>query len=224
MDASSQCSDARAWRSAAAALVAACVLVLSSQTAMAQGAQTTEKVGPIYPIGEPDMIEEIENKLKGMEKSGRLKEKIDEAIARSTKSAQYPRPVQGLGKSRKARTYYFDPSIVATSDIKDTTGKLVVAAGTRVNPLDYVGMSEWLIFFDGTDPGQVLAAEALAKKYEWMVKPIMTNGGPIDLMRKWKKRVYFDQGGNMVKKLGIENVPALVTQDGKRLRIDEITY
>jgi conjugal transfer pilus assembly protein TraW len=57
-----------------------------------------------------------------------------------------------------------------------------------------------------------------------MIKPILVNGGPMDLMRRWKKRVYFDQGGSMVKRLGIENVPALVTQDGKRLRIDELEH
>lgn len=178
----------------------------------------------MYPIAEPDMLEEIEQKLKAMQDSGRLQQKIDEAIARSTHTAQYPKAVAGLGATKKSRTYYYDPSIVATRDILDHQGKVVVKAGAKVNPLDYVGMGEWLVFFDGTDPKQVKLAEDLGKRYEWMIKPILTNGGPMDLMRKWKQRVYFDQGGSMVQQLGIQNVPALVTQDGKRLRIDELAF
>lgn len=202
-------------------VVAAAILGASGSFAVAQPAAPRERVGPTYPIAEPDMLEEIDQKLRGMEASGALKKKIDAAIARSTHTAQYPRPVQGLGRATKSRTYYFDPSIQANRDVKDQAGKVIVAAGTRVNPLDYVGMSEWLLFFDGTDARQVEQAYKLGEKYEWMIKPILVNGGPIDLMRKWKKRVYFDQGGNLVRKLSIENVPALVTQEGKRLRIDE---
>jgi conjugal transfer pilus assembly protein TraW len=183
-----------------------------------------ERAGPVYPIGEPDMLEEIEKKLKDMQDSGRMQQKIDEAIERSKKSAQYPKRVVGLGTVKKARTYYFDPTVVATQDVKDHQGKVVVKAGTKVNPLDFVGMGEWLVFFDGTSEAQIKLAEDLGKKYEWMIKPILVNGGPMDLMRRWKKRVFFDQGGSMVKRLGIENVPALVTQDGKRLRIDEIEH
>ena len=41
-------------------------------------------------------------------------------------------------------------------------------------------------------------------------------------MRRWKRPVYFDQHGQLVERLGIRHLPALVSQDGKRLRIDEI--
>lgn len=170
------------------------------------------------------MLEEIQKKLRTMEASGKLAKKVEEAKKRSIASAQYPKPVAGLGRSQTRRTYYFDPSIQSNLDIKDAEGKVIVAAGKTLNPLDYTSLTQWLVFFDGTDEGQVKAAEALARKYEWMVKPILVNGGPMDLMKRWKRTVYFDQGGYLVHKLGIENVPALVTQEGKRLRIDEVSY
>lgn len=181
-------------------------------------------VAPTYPIEEPDLLEEIQKKLRAMEASGEMAKKIEEAKRRSIQSAQYPKPVPGLGRSAVRRTYYFDPSIQANKDIKDAEGKLIVAAGQTMNPLDYTSMSEWLVFFDGSDERQVKAAEDLGKKYEWMVKPILVKGGPIEIMRRWKRQVYFDQGGYMVRKLGIQNVPALVTQEGKKLRIDELAY
>ena len=44
----------------------------------------------------------------------------------------------------------------------------------------------------------------------------------LDLMRRWERPVFYDQQGNLTTKLGIRQVPALVTQDGRRLRIDEL--
>lgn len=54
------------------------------------------------------------------------------------------------------------------------------------------------------------------------VKPILVAGEPLNLMRDWKRQVFYDQGGTLVRRLGIHRVPAVVTQDGKRLRVDEV--
>jgi conjugal transfer pilus assembly protein TraW len=34
--------------------------------------------------------------------------------------------------------------------------------------------------------------------------------------------VYFDQQGSLIRRFGIRQVPALVSQEGLRLRIDEV--
>ena len=54
------------------------------------------------------------------------------------------------------------------------------------------------------------------------MKPVLTAGSWLALMRRWKQPVYFDQHGQITARLGITRVPALVTQDGRRLRIDEL--
>ena len=38
----------------------------------------------------------------------------------------------------------------------------------------------------------------------------------------WHVLVYYDQQGLLTRRLGITQVPALVSQDGLRLRIDEL--
>ena len=48
---------------------------------------------------------------------------------------------------------------------------------------------------------------------------ILTKGNIIDLMKSEKIRLYFDQGGFLVKTFGIEGLPAIVYQDGKVLKI-----
>jgi conjugal transfer pilus assembly protein TraW len=54
------------------------------------------------------------------------------------------------------------------------------------------------------------------------VKVILTGGSYLELMRRWNHPVFFDQQGQLTAKLGIRHVPALVSQEGRRLRIDEI--
>jgi len=47
-------------------------------------------------------------------------------------------------------------------------------------------------------------------------------GRVIDLMKKKKIRLYFDQTGVLVKKFSIKAVPASVEQEGKMLRVKEV--
>ena len=181
-----------------------------------------EQIGPVHPIAEPDMLQEIDRVLRAKERSGELARLQKEAIERSKRSVENPPPVTGLSRVEHRRTFYWDPTIYAPKTVRDTDGNVIVAAGTPVNPLDYVTLSKHLLFFDGRDPRQVAKAVALIKHYEGRVKPILVAGPVAELSRQWKQQVYFDQGGALVRKLNIVRVPSLVSQEGKKLRIDEV--
>ncbi len=181
-----------------------------------------DNVGPVYAITEPDLLKTLLGKLKEKERSGELARLQEEAKQRSIRAIENPAPVPGLSKAATARTFYYDPSITVTRNVTDAKGKLLVPAGTRVNPLDYVSLSKKLFFFDARDKAQVRQAEDLIRRLDGRVKPILTGGSYMGLMRQWKRKVYFDQQGTLVKKFGIEHVPALVGQEGTMLRIDEI--
>lgn len=197
-------------------------LLISTGSMLAACAIRAETVGPTYPIIEPDMLKEIERNLREKEKSGELAKLQQEAIRRSEQAALNPKPVEGLRRTREPRSYYFDPSIVANRRITTPDGKVIVEAGQRLNPLDQMSMSQWLIFFDARDPAQVRKAEALMKQAEGRAKPILTGGSYIEMQKRWQRPVFFDQAGVLVRKFGIQQVPAVVLQDGKRLRIDEV--
>lgn len=182
----------------------------------------TEQIGPVHPIAEPDMLQEIERVLRAKEKSGELARLQKEAVERSKRSVENPTPVTGLSRVEHRRTFYWDPTFYAPKTVRDTDGNLIVAAGTPVNPLDYVTLSKHMLFFDGRDALQVAKAIALIKHYEGRVKPILVAGPVAELSRQWKRQVYFDQGGALVRKLNIVRVPSLVTQEGRKLRIDEL--
>ena len=181
-----------------------------------------EALGPTYPIAEPDMLKEIERHLREKEKSGELAKLQEEAIRRSENSIRNPKPVAGLTRTRQARTYYFDPSIVANRRITTPDGKVIVEAGQKLNPLDQMSMTQWMIFFDARDADQVKKAEQLIQQAKGRAKPILVGGSYMDLQKKWGRQVYYDQQGVLTKKFGLQQVPAVVYQAGKRLRIDEL--
>ena len=68
----------------------------------------------------------------------------------------------------------------------------------------------------------MLRARELIASYQGKVKPILTAGSYLDLMKSWRVPVYYDQQGVLVRRFGITQVPALVSQEGMRLRIDEL--
>lgn len=179
-------------------------------------------VGPTYDIAEPDLLEVIQLRLSQMEKSGELAKKQDEYRDRVVGAVEKPKPVPGIKATAVKRTFYYDPTMVLDHDIRGEDGSILFARGLKVNPLDHVSLRDELIFFDGRDRRQVTFVQRTLRKLNGAAKPIMVAGEPLNLMRDWKRRVFYDQGGALVRRLGIHQVPAVVTQDGKRLRVDEV--
>ncbi len=209
-------SDARIL---GAIVAAACLAVGASTQATAAHLGT---IGPVYAITEPDLMVEIDTTLRQATADGRLARFETEARTRILRSIEDPPPIAGITKATRQSTRFHDPSMVVPEAITDAAGRIVVAAGTRVNPLDTVTLSKPLLFFDGRDDAQVTRARELLDRHRGAIKPILTAGSWLALMRRWKQPVYFDQHGQITARLGITRVPALVTQEGKRLRIDEL--
>ena len=185
-------------------------------------AQHLGVIGPIYPIAEPSLLALIQSKLRELTANGGLERLQRESQARIRRQIEDPAPVAGITRTATARSFHFDPSIEVPYPISDADGRLIVAPGTRVNPLDVVSLSRPLFFFDARDAEQVERARRELAEHRGQVKLILTGGSYLDLMRRWKQTVYYDQQGLLTTRLGIRQMPARVTQDGKRLRIDEL--
>jgi conjugal transfer pilus assembly protein TraW len=179
-------------------------------------------VGPVYPVVEPDMLRAMEAKLREKERTGELARLQREAVARSEATLRQPRPVDGLARAIDRRVSYVDPTVTFATPVIAPDGSTVVPAGASVNPLDYVALSNWLLFFDARDPEQIRYAAALLERYQHRLKPILVGGSFVTVARAWQRPVYYDQGGALVRRLGIRRVPALVSQEGRRLRIEEL--
>ena len=179
-------------------------------------------IGPTYPLREPHLIEFIQARLKEKERSGELRQLESLARARGAAAVANPPPVPDLAATAKARTFYYDPTLVLDRNLLDEQGRVLFAAGTRRNPLEIVSLSKRLLFFDARDARQVRQAKQLIDVHGGRVKPILVGGSYLDLMKSWRVPVYYDQNGTLTRQLGIAQVPALVSQEGLRLRIDEL--
>ena len=180
------------------------------------------RVGPVWPVAEPDLLALIQSRLQEKQASGELARIQKDFEVRSRRSIESPVPVSGLTRTRTPRSFVFDPTVTAPDTVQDPEGKVLVAAGTRVNPLDYVSLSQPLVFFDARDREQTKAALALRQQHQGRAHLILTGGSYVDFMKRHDLRVYYDQQGLLVRRLGIRQVPALVTQEGRMLRIDEL--
>jgi conjugal transfer pilus assembly protein TraW len=203
---------------AATSLLVAALLIVGGKA----GAVDLGTIGPTYEIGEPHLLAFIEQRLREKERSGELQRLAEAARARGIETVRQPPPVEGLRTTERPRTFYVDPSFTLDRNITDPQGRLMFAAGTRKNPLEVVSLSRHLLFFDARDPRQVKHARELSGRYAGRVKPILTGGSYLDLMKAWRIPVYYDQAGTLTRRFGIRQVPALVSQDGLRLRIDEL--
>lgn len=179
-------------------------------------------IGPVYPIREQDWLDHVKQRLGEMERSGELARLQREQADRQIGAIRNPAPVPGLVTGPLARTSYIDPSITLSKDLLDQNGRVLFPAGTSTNPLDVVTMTRKLLFFDARDPRQLERAHLLVMQHGTGIKPVLVGGSYLELMRHWKIKVYFDQRGALVERFKIRQVPALVYQENKRLRVDEL--
>lgn len=205
-------------------LITATLLAALLQMSSAVMADDLGVVGPTYEIVERDVLELITSKLKKMEQSGELAKYQEDYKNKVIASIEHPRSLTGFKATETAETHYYDPSMVTQKDIVDATGKVLYRRGTKVNPLDYIGWNTYLLFVDGRDEKQLAFSKKIVATSDRPVKIVLVAGEPLALMRKWKSSVYFDQGGKLIKRFAIAQVPAIVRQEGKRLRIDELRY
>ena len=174
--------------------------------------------GTVFPVIERDLLEQIHSRLTQMERSGETARLNEDLKRRTIARVNRPDPVAGLVRASEARRWQFDPTITLAADIRGAKGELIHAAGTRVNPLDSVGLRADLLFLDGDDPDQL----AWALKQTVNAKLILVKGAPLELMKARQRRFYFDQGGKLTERFGIRSVPARVRQQGRLLEISEI--
>ncbi|WP_201345036.1 hypothetical protein [Thiohalobacter sp. COW1] len=178
-------------------------------------------IGPVHPVIEPDLIAWMKEHAAAQftpEVIARMQKEHREA---TRQYSEHP-PGTSLPRTTEPVTRWFDPSITVPYDLLDHEGRVIHPAGTTINPLEWRSLTRQLLFFDATDEEQVQWAEIVSTREKWHVKPIIVAGAPLELGRQWQRPVSFDQHGLLVEKLGIRQVPAIVRQEGNRLRIDEV--
>ena len=174
--------------------------------------------GEVFPIIERDVIEMIQSKLALMQQDGRWQAFEQDLIQKSLKKAQNPAGNTQLTRTQHPRTFLIDMTQTLKEDIRDAQNTLIYAAGTKINPFDFMSFNQRLLFIDGTDKSQIEWAlkEPLPKKV------ILTQGSPFKLMEQTHLKIYFDQKKRLAQKFQLQQVPARITAVNRYLQVEEI--
>jgi len=167
------------------------------------------KIGVTYPIGEESILQVMESKKALVEK------RVKERMAAIAKASCVLRKYDGtFEKANEDRIYHVDPSVVLANDIRDHEGRVLFSKGSRFYPSDHASLGRYIII-DGRDPAQV--DFALQGNYR---KVILLSGDLAELTQKHRKRFYFAVD-EIVERLKIRRVPAIVEQEGQFIRVTE---
>lgn len=174
--------------------------------------------GDVWPVQEQSFLALIQDRLQGLQDNGQLAELQQQFQDRVVEHTLRPTPVEGLVTDTQAHTSWYDPTFVVGQTLDDAQGHVFARQGDTLNPLDTLARNTTLYFIDGDDTRQVAWMEAQTPPTA-TYKVIMVNGNIKSTADTLSERIYFDQQGVLTKKLGIHYIPAMVSQDGKRLKI-----
>ena len=169
--------------------------------------------GKVFPIQEESMDKFFKEQFKDVDQE-KLQIDIQKRIIETVKN---PKSVDYLKEALVYRSFLFDPSIFVQEDIKDIDGNIIIQKGTHVNPLVIQPFSQGYLFLDGSNQKHI----DWALQQKGPITYILTKGSPFDLQEELDKDVFFDQYGALSKRLGLEYIPAKITQEGDKVRIEE---
>ncbi|MDC5808805.1 type-F conjugative transfer system protein TraW [Vibrio europaeus] len=189
-------------------------------------------IGPTFPIGEIDMLQWIEQRLKHFERTGKLADLQNEFQSRVKRKVQNPAPLP-LSTTTTPETFYVNPSLTFPAPVlHPQTGEIIAAKGQTINPFDSatwptkhaegfpnVELSKVLLFLDARDAKQRAFAKQFTHKKP--IKYVLTGGHIEQTAQLLGARIYHAQDGFITHKLHIKHVPSLAYQEGVRWRIDE---
>ncbi len=112
-------------------------------------------LGPTHAVIEPDLIEVMKKRLTALE----LRQKAGKAMQDYLSKADF---VQ-IPPVTEERVRQIDPSIYVAHDITDASGRVLTAAGTKINPLDKVPFNARIVVFDATQEWQRGIARTLVR-------------------------------------------------------------
>jgi conjugal transfer pilus assembly protein TraW len=194
-------------------LVGACFL-----GAQMAAAESLGSYGRTYQIKERDAIavmkEAVAKKLANGGKESMLKGAQDRYMTSLNNVATPP----GVVRAKTSAIRLIDLTQIVKETIKDERGNIIVAAGTRINPLAIIPLTKKLFFIDAKDERQLRLVKSQATPND---KIILLGGSVFKAGEYLKQRVYMDITG-LYGPMKIRSLPSIVSQEGNKLKVQEV--
>ena len=203
--------DNRAWFSSALAL--ALLLLFPVIQAEASG-KNLGVHGKLYEIKEESMLSYVRRKAGSIDMRV-LRESMEKKLEESY--AEHSSVSLDIPSATEERVRYIDPSVRVRYPLHDHTGKIISPAGVA-NPLDHVSLSKNILVLREDQVKRAL--EKIGKSGK---KPILIlTDGDIKRASSLADQAVYKASPFMLRRLQIEKVPSIITQEGKKLRVEEM--
>ena len=192
-----------------------CVPLLCS---FAVHAEDLGSYGRTYEIKERDAIDAMKDAVAKKLANGGQERIIKDAQDRYLASLKNIKTPDGIKAATENQIRYVDLSEVVKETIKDPNGVVIVAAGTRINPLVLGTLSKKVFFIDAKDDRQL---ELVKRRAGPQDKILLLGGSVFTAGEKLKRRVYLDIPG-LHKRMNIRVLPSIASQDRDMLKVEEV--
>ena len=170
--------------------------------------------GKLYEIKEEDMLSWVKKKAGGIDMRAlreSMEKRLEKSYARHSSVSLDVPPVE------EERVRYVDPSVNLRNPLHDHTGKVIFPAGV-VNPLDHVSLSKSILILREDQMERALEETGKSGKNAILI----ITDGDIRRASSLAGQIVYRASPFMLRRLQIEKVPSLVTQEGRRLRVKEM--
>jgi conjugal transfer pilus assembly protein TraW len=178
-------------------------------------------LGPVKPVTEPDLIEELQRRLASLD-LGTMRERALERYWRRVVFEQLPVAVE-------PRTRTVDPTITAHRDLRSADGTRLVQTGEQLNPLDRLPFTLRLVVFDATDQRQVetvrrLGREAGERRVLYLVTQLERTSGwdGLSAVEDILDAPVYLLTPDVRERFALERVPAFVEARGQAFVVAEV--
>ena len=177
-------------------------------------------VGEVFPVAEKSFLQLIQERLAVLKEQGALDTMNQRWVKTVANHVNRPTALN-LSRTERALNHTYLPELTLSQDITNEKGQVLYSKGTHVNALQHMpSYTPCWLFFNADDEAQLNWAAQQKTKCP-NPKLILTGGAINAAEKKLNAVIYFDQAGNITRKLHIAHVPAKVTRFQNSLLIQE---
>jgi conjugal transfer pilus assembly protein TraW len=192
-------------------LVMACCLALATAAATWAESKDLGRFGKVYPIVEPNLIEELQRKAPP----------VDLEQIRKDHETYQPKNLVKLPKTKADGSFQVDMTYTLDHDITDAQGNILYKKGFTFNPMEYVNFRGGFVVIDGSDAKQVQWFKATNYFGNKQALLLLTDGYAAKLAKDLHRPVFF-LTKDMQSRLKLKSVPSIVVPVGMKLMVREV--
>lgn len=181
-------------------------------------AESLGTYGRTYPIKERDAIVVMKEAVRKKLANGGKEAMVQGAKDRYMASLNNVKTPAGITAARTNAIRFVDLTETAKETVMDGKGGVVVAAGTKFNPLAIIPLTKKIFFIDAKDQRQLQLVKNQAEPND---KVILLGGSVFTAGEFLNRPVYLDIPG-LAFRMKVKNLPSIVSQEGDKLKIQEV--